>query len=137
MTYIGQWWKDDLLRDLLEIKDQERKFLLFPTLQMTASRKCLGNLVVRLDPFLALVFRGIKESEGSKLKTHLWHGSELIKYLLNQLVSYDISRVTLLNVYRLGSQMNLKHDQTGLLKAIFESPNEKDLLLQNGHTTRW
>ncbi|VDP59124.1 unnamed protein product [Schistosoma curassoni] len=45
----------------------------------------------------------------------------------------NISRVTLLKVYRLSSQANLKPNQSRLLKVVFKSSGERDLILHNGH----
>lgn len=56
----------------------------------------------------------------------------MIKDLFNQLMPQDNSGFTLLKLYRLGSQTNLKKNQTRLLKVVLESLNEKDLIIQNG-----
>ena len=45
----------------------------------------------------------------------------------------NIPGVTLLKVYRLGNLAHLKPNQFRLLKVVFKSPNERDLILENGH----
>ncbi|CAI2723785.1 unnamed protein product [Schistosoma spindalis] len=81
----------------------------------------------------SVIFHRIKESESSEPKTRFEHDIDLIKQLLNKLMPENISGVTLLKVYRLGSLANLKPNQSRLLKVVFKSSNERDLILQNGH----
>ncbi|VDP48204.1 unnamed protein product [Schistosoma curassoni] len=81
----------------------------------------------------SVIFHRIKESESSETKARLEHDIVLIKQLLNQLMPQNITVVTLLKVYRLSSLANLKPNQSRLLKVVFKSSNERDLILQNGH----
>ncbi|VDP81904.1 unnamed protein product [Schistosoma mattheei] len=79
------------------------------------------------------IFYRIKESDSSEPKARFEHDIVLIKQLLNQLMPQNITGVTLLKVYRLGSLADLKPNHSRLLKVLFNSSNERDLILQNGH----
>ncbi|VDP26356.1 unnamed protein product [Schistosoma margrebowiei] len=48
----------------------------------------------------------------------------------------DIAEVTLPQSYRLGFQMGFKQDQTRLFNVVFNSPNERDLILYNRHNLK-
>lgn len=39
----------------------------------------------------------------------------------------------MLKVYRVGIQLDLKHNQIRLLKVVLGTPNERDLILKTGH----
>ena len=81
----------------------------------------------------SVVFCRVRKNESSEPRTRFKNAMGLIKELLNQIIPKDISRVTLLKVYRLGSQMNLKQNQTRLSNVVLKSPNERGLILQNGY----
>ncbi|KAH9580835.1 hypothetical protein MS3_00000738 [Schistosoma haematobium] len=79
------------------------------------------------------IFHRIKESESSEPKARFEHDIVLIKQLLNQLMPQNMTGVTLLKVYRLESLADLKPNHSRLFKVVFNSSNERDLILQNGH----
>lgn len=78
------------------------------------------------------VFCKFRESENSEPRTRFECDIELTIEPPNQLMPQDVSGAILLNIYRLDSQINLKQNRTRLLVSIFESFNERDLILQNG-----
>ena len=65
----------------------------------------------------SVIFHRVKESESLEPRTRFEHDIELIKELLKQIIPQNIPVVTFLNVYRLSSQMELKQNQTRLLKV--------------------
>lgn len=69
------------------------------------------------------------ESENSEPRTRFECDIELTIEPPNQLMPQDVSGAILLNIYRLDSQINLKQNRTRLLVSIFESFNERDLIL--------
>ncbi|CAH8585798.1 unnamed protein product [Schistosoma haematobium] len=79
------------------------------------------------------IFHRIKESDSSEPKARFEHDIVLIRQLLNQLMPQNMTGVTLLKVYRLGSLTDSKPNHSRLLKVVFGSSNERDLILQNGH----
>ncbi|VDP33768.1 unnamed protein product, partial [Schistosoma mattheei] len=79
------------------------------------------------------IFHRIKESESSEPKARFEHDIVLIKQLLNQLMPQNITGITLLKVYRLGSLADLKPNHSRLPKVVLNSSNERDLILQNRH----
>ncbi|KAH9596624.1 tRNA dimethylallyltransferase, variant 3 [Schistosoma haematobium] len=79
------------------------------------------------------IFPRIKESDSSEPKARFEHDIVLIRQLLNQLMPQNMTGVTLLKVYRLGSLTDSKPNHSRLLKVVFGSSNERDLILQNGH----
>ncbi|VDP28656.1 unnamed protein product [Schistosoma margrebowiei] len=79
------------------------------------------------------IFHRIKKNESSETKSRFEHDIMLIKQLLKQLMSPNMTVVTLLKVYRLGSLADLKPNHSRLLKVVFNYSNERDLILQNGH----
>ncbi|CAH8645570.1 unnamed protein product [Schistosoma guineensis] len=79
------------------------------------------------------IFHRIKESDSSEPKARFEHDIVLIRQLLNQLMPQNMTGVTLLKVYRLGSLTDSKSNHSRLLKVVFGSSNERDLILQNGH----
>lgn len=81
----------------------------------------------------SVIFQRVKESESIEPKTRFQHDTELIKHLLDQ----DIYDVTLLKIYSLGSRMNLTEHQTRLVKLVFKSFNERELIPHNEHELKW
>ncbi|CAH8446711.1 unnamed protein product [Schistosoma curassoni] len=79
------------------------------------------------------IFHRIKESGSSEPKARFEHDIVLIRQLLNQLMPQNMTGVTLLKVYRLGSLTDSKPNHSRLFKVVFGSSNERDLILQNGH----
>lgn len=67
------------------------------------------------------IFHGITGSEFFGPKPRFEHDNGLIKQLVNQRMPQNIYRVTLLKLYILGSQANLKPNQTRLIKVVFKS----------------
>ena len=81
----------------------------------------------------SVILHRVKESDNLEPKARFEHDIVLIKQLLNQVMPKNIPGVTLLKVYRLGNLAHLKPNQSRLLKVVFKSPNERDLILENGH----
>ncbi|CAH8601450.1 unnamed protein product [Schistosoma margrebowiei] len=79
------------------------------------------------------IFHRIKESDSSEPIARFEHDIVLIRQLLNQLMPQNMTGVTLLKVYRLGSLTDSKPNHSRQLKVVFSSSNERDLILQNGH----
>lgn len=78
------------------------------------------------------IFHRMKASECSEPKTRFEHDTGLIQQLPNQPMPQNIPAVTSLKAYRIGNQAKLKQNQSRLLKVEFKSPNERDLISQNG-----